>query len=446
MRSRAGLNSHNFNYNPKFKKQDSTDYVNDRLPRPTKSSAHIGRGLQLFALWATSVILSSDILQASAQPINPSRSARKKNNLQANNTNDFFNEPSNPINYKQVGQSDLSARISSSPAAQLIYAKNENISFERDKAKLVKQLRQLSKEKVMRCKIDQFLLDGGSFVLDGWNDVRKKMGDSIGGFYSCENKSITLFIDASLDANLKLIPGTADVDALRHELDHAFISMQNFRNNRYVMCTDSKVYENASYGTPCMPDKGASECAEIVGLLDSGFARAHQLLDLLDNPQSLKKPLERRMVDQYLSLCDDYKPKSYYRLIDATILKKFQADKLIHSDLTVIGRPYMVVDYHEDNTSQRFYITALEHRDAGYFLQCQLYEEDDDPRAALSDLIYNAKPCKKKQGMEKITEMDAYVYQTLEQYPELLDFLFPGLREYHLKRTDKDFQQCMRPS
>lgn len=40
-------------------------------------------------------------------------------------------------------------------------------------------------------------------------------------------------------------------------------------------------------------------------------------------------------------------------------------------------------------------------------------------------------------------EMNAYIHETFEYYPELLEKIFPGLRQYMISRGSKEYQNCM---
>ena len=45
--------------------------------------------------------------------------------------------------------------------------------------------------------------------------------------------------------------------------------------------------------------------------------------------------------------------------------------------------------------------------------------------------------------VEQLMEKDAYIHEYLTKRPEILNFLFPGLSEYHADRAGDKFTTCI---
>ena len=162
---------------------------------------------------------------------------------------------------------------------------------------------------------------------------------------------------------------------------------------------------------------------------------------MLDNPK-IKKSIEGKGdLKKYLELAPGYKPLQIEAITSKTHIQDLQKAGVVDSDLN-INPPDALVDRSAGFVVN---ITAIEERRGEYIYKLKLYE-DDDPRAALLDLLYFAEDAKKrfKVAGHLMDELNAYIHQVLERTPVLFDFLFEGSRDYHMENSAETYKNCMR--
>lgn len=90
-------------------------------------------------------------------------------------------------------------------------------------------------------------------------------------------------------------------------------------------------------------------------------------------------------------------------------------------------------------------IFDIEQHAGKYFFKIQTCDNKGDPRVALRDLIFLYEKTIKvhDDSTTRTLELDAVFHQVLEAYPNLFNFIFKGLHDYHLDRSHVSYRKCM---
>lgn len=238
----------------------------------------------------------------------------------------------------------------------------------------------------------------------------------------------------------KEIKKTINKQNFRHsfieEIHHA---AQSARNREL-----EKNYKSEFDNSLALPFTSIGESQQLTGILKNGITKVKDLIQHLrtkpHHPEAMKFKL----------LVKNYKPNTH-------LLGKDSAKELYYS--TWLQKGY--IDTHFNLKKQFEWPLTI---DAQTTLTIRILDVSDGflsfqfvtapsnkPLIALLDFYADISITLLKGGVaneESITkesaEIDAHAHRFYQTYPEMMDHLFPGLRNYHQARMGQEFQQCLR--
>lgn len=319
----------------------------------------------------------------------------------------------------------LQKRISSSQKLRIYYGKHRKV-FKKDKMRLVEIIEDLANDKVINCKLKTLLQDKKfKFQLSSMEEI------NVQGRFDQSNKVIMIAREC-LYSNIRLISSI-----LRHEIHHAHVFYGNLNNKREIIFESKTKPEPSTIPCTFFPDiPKAVDCKQIDKILDLGIKKSEKLLRMLDGVDT---PSEE--MDTYLKLIKNYKPLIIEAKVQKSEVQSLKNKGIINEQLEFIN-PGSLIDRRAGFVAPIIGIRSLGDK---YFYQLRTCDDDNDPRAALRDLIFlrTAALEKHQDPIIRILELDATYHQVLEGYSELFEFIFEGLVDYHLQRSDNTYRQCM---
>lgn len=213
----------------------------------------------------------------------------------------------------------------------------------------------------------------------------------------------------------------------------------------------------------------AREAPKFAEIIDKGYKKANNLLQLLQKPKTQLTRSQRELVDKLHRYAEGYVPQ-----LRTTIFSKAQVDgliaqKFVNSDLSITKKPFAIrveqsgsilyIDSissttQEDDYRISYYTTPPKARSAEKILSDTIALIDHaytahDPQKLLTTEFPKDDPIQVyKDIMEfmHLWEADAYIHQVLELHPEILDLIFPNLSIWHRERMDPSQSACLKDS
>ena len=266
---------------------------------------------------------------------------------------------------------ELKAKIKHTQQAEIGYKQDKRFSLEKGNKLLIDALRNLAKERAVFCKLKFTLENGLTFVYGDKTELDKQLRH-MEAVYLAETKRIFIPITTFID-------NTASLEqTLRHELHHAFVNLQNFKQLRFL-----RNGKTSAANTPCQPfpylpaDVDVVDCTDIDAIIQKGLTRAKHLLDLL----AQQKTTEKKIMRDYLEAFKNYKPHYIYYSVSVDFIKDALRMGVINKQLEIIKKD--VITFADEKNNIDFF--AIEHKDGFYWVKGRRYA-DDDPRAPLIEL------------------------------------------------------------
>jgi hypothetical protein len=336
-----------------------------------------------------------------------------------------------------LSDSMLRERIVLSDYAKKVY--NDSYStFESDRAFIVKSLQDLaSKNQRMNCKLQTVFNDNPDLKirLTTREDPEATAKETIRGMFKYHLNTIMLYVTDIYD--------TAFSSYLYHEIHHAFVNYEN-RKNKYLFFTnDKRIW--TPMALPCFNNKdGSANCEMISKVLNHGLQNIEALLSFFNHPTASLNKEQASYKQQYLRLIkNNYKPLCMRDRIEASLIAEIKRQKLVDNDFNIITKSGYIRRTDPDLNIKHLYIYKLESINNEIYGLYGASNPEEPDKAPLMDLLYVIERYKNIEQDKKIMEYDAIIHQLYEEYPDLLDHLFPGFNQFHFQRAGNVYQQCM---
>jgi hypothetical protein len=322
--------------------------------------------------------------------------------------------------------------IKPSKIAKEEYKKLKNRSYDDDKNTVVTTILKLAQNKEFYCKLKS--------VLEDANNVKIKicLADEIN-----DSKGRVLYDRFTNKIKLPLteIDKSSFESILDHEFHHAFVNYQNRKTNRKFFHheTDERIFVSE----PCDPDehyRGHTNCTEIRGILDKGEKKIDALLAI---PVSNLTPQQQTLMDDYIAAFNEgYQPYIDTYPIDKALLDSLFAEGALTEELKFVDPRRRHVITHP--SGYKIYADNFEPRDGKYFANVYTHDYSQRMQAPLHDFkhLVNNHILKSAGVTARTKEIDAMAYQLFGKFPKLYNFFFEGLRDYHHRRSDANYQSC----
>jgi hypothetical protein len=361
----------------------------------------------------------------------------------ANNPTGFWNastgSPAIPQQQRHIKVNELAEQIAPRIERSAKLKANPQYTeaaFRKDVNLFHNALIQISKDKVLACKLASVLEDTNFTFKIVESDELNSM--EIAHFVSNPKPGLTPFLAVPrTEITSKSLENT-----LRHEIEHAFVQRQNNLNGRLFFNTQQS-------SCACTPNSDGKtyDCAQLIAMINSAPKRIQRIVDILNiNPRSLNAQ-DKRLVQQYKALAKGYKPKIFTQPVKIS-QQQLQQANLVDRNLNIVAPPELMQQYVGD----QFVRGDIHPRIVGYERDGAIYHfqlmtcPEGDPKAAAYDICFEFMSALEVYGKQHAgilyTELDATMH-SLGMSPELLDLFLPDLEEYHTSRSDQSYQECV---
>lgn len=228
----------------------------------------------------------------------------------------------------------------------------------------------------------------------------------------------------------------------KHEVHHGYMRRQNELTGRNYGPQYRQFFHIAKPCGKYFPD--LTGCDELLKIFRDGAKQAEKLLELMSKDKTLLSEAEGSLVTKYESLVKGYKPNRHKSPMPPdeieSMLKAGTLDKN-YKILTKDGKPAALPSTIIPGVN--CFGVKIKKTSEEYLAVVQSVKDNHDPKAALLDLIAFDKLTDWAHTGTLVDEKDAYYHQLFEDYPDLMDFLFPGLKQYHDNRSSPLYHQCL---
>ncbi len=331
----------------------------------------------------------------------------------------------------------LAEKIIHSEAATTAYQKSEH-DIDKDRDNIITIIQHFyENETGMGCKLRSILSDKtfkiqfctpSELLENAPKNVRDKGGSINGEFFSKTNTLKFPLGFANNSQNRKL---------LRHELHHAWVRRQNKIANRFY---DSSV--KAWLSIPFGNKNGdVKELLEFSKIMTRGHRRVKRLLTIVN--KSPRSKIEEKQVVKLRQLTKGYIYEALKMPVNQAQIDRWIEKGKLNKDLT-LTKGFIEVTFNAGNLPvyfERFRRIPGANSFEGIIHTVNMEPKSSIERvkALLNDLNISYAFCETAFGRFRVTaelEKDAYIHQVLGPYPELLDFIIPGLRQHHESRSE----------
>jgi hypothetical protein len=333
---------------------------------------------------------------------------------------------------------DLKERIIASDYAADDY-KDSDTSLSEDSNFIVKTLEHLAhKNQRMKCKL-KTLLKYSSLKIIVTTREDPAIGEHAdsGAQFSPESNTIRIFRDTFEDVAFSAY--------LFHEFHHAFVYYEN-RIDVYSFFKATSQSDQPE-AIPCFEYGGHKvNCTRITQMLNKGYQAIDEMFKILDKRADSLNPSEANSKKLYLQAIKSYKPFKRREIIQPEKIQYLKKNGYIDESLNIITHTGSVRGTITIGPKNRdIYIYKLEKAGKDYYSTYGYSSVNEKDKAPLIDFFCFFDSYHYVQdAATKLAECDAIVNHLYEEYPVLLDLLFPGLHEYHSERAGSKYQQCIK--
>jgi hypothetical protein len=229
---------------------------------------------------------------------------------------------------------------------------------------------------------------------------------------------------------------------LTHEIHHAFTTYQN---RKLIIFPFKNLNEPAYLASPCVADKinpKLANCDEVINLQEEGLKKVDYLLTILNKNRSKLTSTEKTILADYLRVIKNYQPALSETEVDEKLIEEAIALGRMDNQLRFTS-PIGCLRIRVDDLV--YYAYRVSYQGGKFIATKGSCLKDESEKAPLMDLKNQLDSYYRRNISDSMRtlEIDAVIFQILSHTPELLDFLFLKLREYHQQRSDETFGRCV---